>query len=130
MRFPGCAKVTIDAVTYFQFSLWDSSILKIFDNFFTRSFNSLYEIQLYHLNQCRIWKFHFQFSLWDSRLLYIDNSSSNSDLSILFMRFLYQSNLLFWLNHFPFNSLYEILHNFFDPSFFYCLTFNSLYEIQ
>ena len=70
----------------FQFSLWDSHWNYAWNTRITRlsilfmrfhsgpitfghplaSFNSLYEIQLHHLNQCRIWKYHFQFSLWDS----------------------------------------------------------------
>ena len=72
------------------------------------TFNSLYEILNKCTKQMKKWAENFQFSLWDS------NAS--------------QFSINVWADQ-PFNSLYEILNNFFTAWQIFPWTFNSLYEI-
>jgi len=148
--------VNTAGTTYFQFSLWDSPILRLrwlyniyplsilfmrFPTIFLywcntclMSFNSLYEIHCCCAEQHHCYYDHnFQFSLWDSTnaYLYVRTEATQALLSILFMRFLMIAlGSLLWSKVLTFNSLYEIrAYKTAHHLTDKDVAFNSLYEI-
>ena len=114
---------------FFQFSLWDSPSLLGLNWQKKKTFNSLYEILFFDGRRplksiflsilfMRFWLLLlqkstnficFQFSLWDSWNIRPRCITWFRQLSILFMRFLFELEPLHELELQTFNSLYEIL---------------------